>query len=95
MDSTRDEKVIQALHESCRIWLQSSSSSREAQKAAEALKIMLGKIRKANDISASEVSEDTFRSSVARNNAFEPSTGMLYKISSKIHFILKKPISMD
>ena len=62
VDSTRDGKVMQAPHESCRIWLQSSSSSREAQKAAETLKIVLGKIRKANDTSASEVSEDTLNS---------------------------------
>ena len=47
MDIARDGEVIQALHESCRIWLQSSRSSREAQKAAEALKIMFGKITKA------------------------------------------------
>lgn len=37
------EEIMQALHESYRIWLQSSCSSREARKAAEALKIVLGK----------------------------------------------------
>lgn len=51
-DSTtgRDKRdnVMQALHESYRILLQSSLSSREAQKAAQALKIMLGKGRCAN-----------------------------------------------
>ena len=46
-DSTKEIKkpdtIIQALHESHKIWLQSSRSSREARKAAEALRIVLGK----------------------------------------------------
>lgn len=46
-DSTKEkdrrETIMQALQESYKIWLQSSGSSREARKAAEALKIMLGK----------------------------------------------------
>ena len=43
----RRANVMQALHESYRILLQSSRSSREAQKAAQALKIILGKERNA------------------------------------------------
>lgn len=88
MDSASDEKVIQALHESYRIWLQSSSSSREAQKAAQALKIMLGKARKAKDTGTSEISEDNLELSVGCTNAFELSIGMFlyaYKFSSCLY----------
>ena len=88
LDSARDEKVIQALHESYRIWLQSSSSSREAQKAVQALKIMLGKARKSKDTSTSEFSEEDFELSISRNNTFEFPTGMLlyvYEFSSCLH----------
>ena len=42
-EQDRRDIIMQALHESYKIWLQSSRSSREARKAAEALKIMLGK----------------------------------------------------
>ena len=46
-DSTKEnykrDAIIQALHVSYKIWLQSSRSSREARKAAEALRIVLGK----------------------------------------------------
>ena len=42
-EKDRRDIIMQALHESYKIWLQSSRSSREAQKAAEALKIMLGR----------------------------------------------------
>ena len=42
-EKTRRDTIMQALHDSYKIWLQSSRSSREARKAAEALKIMLGK----------------------------------------------------
>ena len=42
-EKTRRDTIMQALHESYKIWLQSSRSSREARKAAEALKIMLEK----------------------------------------------------
>ncbi|KAL8722749.1 MAG: hypothetical protein Q9225_000810 [Loekoesia sp. 1 TL-2023] len=43
----RRTTIMQALHESYRIWLQSSRSSWEAQKAAQALEIMLGKEKRA------------------------------------------------
>ena len=39
------DHVAPALHESYKIWLKSSTSSREAQKATEVLKIMLGKFK--------------------------------------------------
>ena len=42
-EKNRRDTIMQALQESYKIWLQSSHSSREARKAAEALKIMLGK----------------------------------------------------
>ena len=42
-ENDRRDAIIQALHGSYKIWLQSSRSSREARKAAEALKIILGK----------------------------------------------------
>lgn len=76
MDSARDEKVIQALHESYRIWLQSSSSSREAQKVVQALKILLGKARKSKDTNTSEFSKEDFELSLSHSNTFEFPTGM-------------------
>ena len=88
IDSAKEEKVIQALHESYRIWLQSSSSSREAQKAVQVLKIMLRKARKSKDTSTSEFSEEDFNSSVSYNNTFELPTGMLlyvYKFPSCLY----------
>jgi hypothetical protein len=42
------QRVVSALNSSYLIWLQSSSSSREAQKAAEASKIVLGKAEMLN-----------------------------------------------
>ena len=44
VDIWRRDTITCALRESYRIWLQSSGSSREAQKAAEALKIVLEKV---------------------------------------------------
>ncbi|KAF4625058.1 hypothetical protein G7Y89_g13112 [Cudoniella acicularis] len=45
-DREARQRVIIALQESYRIWLKSSNSSREAQKAAEALRIVLGKAKR-------------------------------------------------
>jgi hypothetical protein len=45
MEKTKKEKAIHALQESHRIWQQASSASREAQKAAEALRVVLGKVK--------------------------------------------------
>ena len=42
-DTISSERVIEALNGSYLIWLQSSDSSKEAQKAAEVLRIVLGK----------------------------------------------------
>jgi len=45
-DTNTSERVIQALNDSYQIWLRSSNSSREAQMAVEALRIVLGKAQK-------------------------------------------------
>ncbi|MCJ1268380.1 hypothetical protein MMC22_008268 [Lobaria immixta] len=47
-DKRRGDDVTHALHESYKIWLKSSKSSREAQKAAEALNIVLEKVKAAS-----------------------------------------------
>ena len=93
MDSARDEKVIQALHESYRIWLQSSSSSREAQKAVQVLKIMLGKARKSKDTSTSEFSEEGFDLSVSYNNTFELPTGMLLYVYKPFFMLISAKVA--
>ena len=57
-DDSRRDDVISALLESNRIWLQSSSSSREARKAVEALKIVLGKAKRADVIKIARSSHE-------------------------------------
>lgn len=68
----RDD-VIRALLESYRIWLQSSSSSREARKAVEVLRIILGKAETVDmDKNTVEASNSASRS----NNTSAYSTSM-------------------
>ncbi|KAH8683132.1 hypothetical protein BGZ60DRAFT_212877 [Tricladium varicosporioides] len=45
-DCERRKKIVQALQGSYQIWVKSSTTSREAQKAAEALEIVLGKAKR-------------------------------------------------
>lgn len=90
-DSAGDKRVIQALYKSYRIWLQSSSSSPKAQKAIQALKIMLGKARKSKDTSISEFSEEDVELSVSYNSTFELPTGMLlYIYNCPLYLYLQK-----
>ncbi|MCJ1342204.1 hypothetical protein MMC31_000384 [Peltigera leucophlebia] len=69
VDKGRGDGVIHALCESYKIWLRSSKSSREAQKAAEAWQIVLEKVKMASMTAMADgmdnselsfVSKDTF-----------------------------------
>lgn len=63
--------VIHALHESYKIWLRSSGSSREAQKAAEALRIVLGKVSRSMNAGAFGYRDQPPQSSPANSTTFE------------------------
>ena len=71
-ESSKRDSIIQALHESYRIWLQSSRSSREARKAAEALRIVLGK---GGSVNLTNMNSDSGKpSSIEADGAQTPAT---------------------
>lgn len=84
-DTGIKQKVVDALKKAYAIWTEESCTSREAKKAAEALRIVLGKVDKLETRSSTssgpqDTSEDDFISiaspSASRNHAVADSTAM-------------------
>lgn len=79
VDKGRGDGVIHALCESYKIWLRSSKSSREAQKAAEALQIVLEKVKMASMTAMADGMDNSELSFVSKDT-FSFLTGMLESI---------------
>lgn len=77
VDKERRDNVLRALHESYKIWVQASSSSREARKAAEALRIVLEKVKNASMGRMADITDKSPQPSMGVNDAFAFSTGGL------------------
>ncbi len=77
IDLERRDIMTRALYESHGIWLSSSSSSREAQKAVKALHVMLEKVERADMAKVSHHREKLSGLTVASSNDTEASTGRL------------------
>lgn len=79
LDKEGDD-VTHALCESYKIWLQSSKSSREAQKAAEALRIVLGKAKRASMTRVADNVGNSPGLSLISSDAFAFPTGIYESI---------------
>ncbi|KAK9433076.1 fungal-specific transcription factor domain-containing protein [Lipomyces doorenjongii] len=73
-DTDTRERVIQALSSSYLIWLQSRDSSREAQKAAEVLRIVLGKAQHMRMRGSVDLGRSVTNIPAARNDSSTSST---------------------
>lgn len=90
IEKGRGDDVTNALYESYKIWVQSSKTSREAQKAAEALKIVLGKAKRVSMTRAADNMDDSPELSLVGNDAFAFPTGMLDSIQVLFLLVISK-----
>ena len=95
IDLEKRDTMTRALYESHKIWLSSSSSSREAQKAVKALYVILEKVKRADMAKVLDDREKLSGLTVASSNDTVASTGRLDILDSCIRFIMPKMLTGD